>query len=82
MKVFKNRKKMKALKSIAAVTCSIVLGATALGGCSSNTSDGDTLTLTAYDANVSKSFGEDRVSQAITEKTGVTLEYSQSSGDA
>lgn len=82
MKVFKNRKKMKALKSIAAVTCSIVLGATVFSGCSSNTADGDTLTLTAYDANVSKSFGEDRVSQAITEKTGVTLEYSQSSGDA
>ena len=47
MKVFKNRKKMKALKSIAAVTCSIVLGATVFSGCSSNTADGDTLTLTA-----------------------------------
>ncbi len=40
------------------------------------------ITLTAYDKNVTTSFGNDDVSSEIIKKTGVTLDYNQASGDA
>ncbi len=73
----------KRIGKITAIICAAALAAPMLASCGgkSNSSDG-TLTLTAYDKNVTTTFGSDAVSQAIIEKTGVTLEFFQNSGDA
>lgn len=72
-----------AVKKVAALICAVAVGTSLFVGCSADkvSTDGN-ITLTAYDSNVAKSFGEDDVSREIISKTGVTLNYSQSSGDA
>lgn len=77
---------MKKGKKIAALVCAVTLCAGVLAGCGGGTDnakgDNGQLTLTAYDANVKTSFGNDDVSKEIINKTGVTLNYAQASGDA
>lgn len=72
-----NKTKVIALLSAA------VMAAVSLAGCGveKKIDEGD-ITITAYDKNVTMSFGNDDVSKEIINKTGVTLNYTQASGDS
>lgn len=71
------------VKKVAALVCAAAVSVSLFAGCSGNKASVDgNITLTAYDSNVTKSFGEDDVSKELIKKTGVTLNYSQASGDA
>lgn len=75
---------MKKLLKPIAVLSAAVMSLSMFAGCDGKKAQDDTgnITLTAYDSNVSTSFGNDDVSKEIIEKTGVTLDYNQASGDA
>lgn len=71
------------VKRIIAVLAAMAMGTTMLTGCGGRGEiDDGAITITAYDQNVTTAFGNDDVSKAIIEKTGVTLDYNQASGDA
>ena len=71
-------------KKIIAIASAVILAVSSLAGCGSNNKkvEEGNITLTAYDKNVTTSFGNDDVSSEIIKKTGVTLDYNQASGDA
>lgn len=69
-----------AVLSAAVMSLSLLAGCGPKGGDEAN--DTSAITLTAYDSNVTTSFGNDDVSKEIIAKTGVTLDYNQASGDA
>ena len=71
-------------KKIIAIASAVILAVSSLAGCGSNNKkvEEGKITLTAYDKNVTTSFGNDDVSSEIIKKTGVTLDYNQASGDA
>ena len=71
-------------KKIIAIASAVILAVSSLAGCGGNNKkvEEGNITLTAYDKNVTTSFGNDDVSSEIIKKTGVTLDYNQASGDA
>ena len=71
-------------KKIIAIASAVILAVFSLAGCGGNNKkvEEGNITLTAYDKNVTTSFGNDDVSSEIIKKTGVTLDYNQASGDA
>lgn len=71
------------VKKLIAVLSAAMLSVSALSGCGGGGIDDDSgnITLTAYDKNVTTSFGNDDVSREIIKQTGVTLDYNQASGD-
>lgn len=70
-------------KRIIALVSAAVIAAMSLAGCGGEKEiDEGNITLTAYDKNVTTSFGNDDVSKEIIKKTGVTLDYNQASGDS
>ncbi len=73
---------MKTGKRIISVLSAAALAVTMFAGCGNSGDSDGTLTLSAYDSNVTTAFGNDDVSKAIIERTGVTLDYNQASGDA
>lgn len=75
---------MKKLFKPIALLSAAAIAVSMLAACGTKTAEEDTgdITLTAYDSNVTTSFGNDDVSKELIKQTGVTLDYNQASGDA